>query len=234
MFNNIMTTVVFIVLSSQLMAQDGPELDSDQKKYSYAVGNKVGQQIVKQFSSQPNIDLDVFLQGIAAVFPGNETALSDQETNEIIQKVQQEELAAATAQAEMKAETGKAFLESNKNEDGVMVTASGLQYKVLVSGEDGGTKPTASDTVVVHYKGTLMDGTEFDSSYSRNEPATFGLGSIIPGWQEVLQLMKPGDKWAVVLPPELAYGEQGAGKSIGPNEILLFDIELLEVKTSSN
>lgn len=241
MFNKSLNASAFIIFSlflSSLLTQQpfaqGLELDSDDKKYSYAIGNKIGQQMVKEFGGQQDIDLEVLLQGIAVIISGNTPLLSEQAGNEIIQQKQQQLLAEATAIAEKNAVEGKSFLEKNKSAKGVITTASGLQYKILTSGDAGGDSATLADTVVVHYLGSLINGTVFDSSYARGEPATFGLGSIIPGWQEVLQLMKPGDKWAVVLPPELAYGKQGSGQYIAANQTLLFDIELLEVKKSGN
>ena len=125
---------------------------------------------------------------------------------------------------------GQAFLEENADKDGVEVTDSGLQYQVLESGDEGAQSPTLEDTVEVHYKGMLRDGTVFDSSIERDKPAVFGLKHIIPGWQEALPMMKVGDKWKLFLPPELGYGEQGAGGDIGPNEVLIFEVELLDVK----
>jgi FKBP-type peptidyl-prolyl cis-trans isomerase len=123
--------------------------------------------------------------------------------------------------------TGEAFLASNAKLDGVTVTESGLQYSVIT--ESGGAKPTATDTVAVHYRGTLLDGTEFDSSYSRGEPATFPLNGVIPGWTEGVQLMSIGNKFKFVIPYQLAYGERGAGDSIGPFETLIFEVELLKI-----
>ncbi len=221
------------LLAQPLFAQE-LELDSDDKKYSYAIGTKLGQQMVNQFKNQPDIHLEALLQGIAVIVSGNTPLLSEQEANQVLQQKQQELLAKTAVIAAKNAAIGKEFLQQNKSKEGVITTASGLQYKVLTARNGGGDNATLADTVVVHYSGSLINGTVFDSSYSRGEPVTFSLGAIIPGWQEVLQLMKPGDKWAVVLPPELAYGEQGSGQSIGANETLLFDIELLEVKKSGN
>jgi FKBP-type peptidyl-prolyl cis-trans isomerase FklB len=123
---------------------------------------------------------------------------------------------------------GKAYLEKNKKLQGVVVLDNGLQYKILKAGS--GDKPNRSNRVEVHYKGTLIDGTEFDSSYSRNAPLVFGLGQVIKGWQEILPMMPVGSKWQVVIPSHLAYGARGAGRAIGPNETLVFDIELLGIK----
>ena len=122
---------------------------------------------------------------------------------------------------------GETFLAANSKKEGVKTTASGLQYKVLTSGK--GKTPTAADTVKVHYKGTLIDGSVFDSSIDRGEPAEFGVGQVIKGWTEALQLMKEGDKWQVVIPGSLAYGERGAGGKIGPNAVLIFEVELLSI-----
>ena len=140
---------------------------------------------------------------------------------------QQQNLRRNTA-AETGQSRGKAFQAEYSQRQGVMVTASGLQYRVIEMGE--GRSPGPADTVVVHYVGQLIDGTEFDSSRGRGTPATFSLGGIIPGWREALQLMREGDVWEVVIPSELAYGAQGAGASIGPNETLVFEIELISVK----
>jgi FKBP-type peptidyl-prolyl cis-trans isomerase FklB len=190
--------------------------------------------MIVQFGSDADIDIKALLAGLAVVINGGQPLLSADEATQIIQLKQQQKLAEATAAMENKIAESEAFLEQNKSREGVTVTASGIQYEVLASGDSAGASPSASDTVVVHYHGTLIDGSVFDSSIERGEPATFSLGGIIPGWQEVLQLMNPGDKWVVVLPPNLAYGESGAGGLIGPNEVLIFEIELLEVKLSGN
>ena len=124
-------------------------------------------------------------------------------------------------------EKGEAFLKTNAALEGVTVTESGLQYSVITAGD--GAKPVASDRVTVHYRGSLIDGTEFDSSYSRGEPATFGLNQVIPGWTEGVQLMSPGSKFKFVIPYQLGYGERGTGNSIGPFEALVFEIELIEI-----
>ena len=231
---NTLFLIVTLILSNQIFAQEEVNLDTDDKKYSYAIGTKIGQQMAQQFSGQGDIDIHTLLQGVIAVIEETGALLSEEDGNEIIQERHKKKLAEAAAVAGEIAEKNKEFMEMNKAREEVTTTDSGLQYEVLEAGDEGQANPATTDTVVVHYEGTLIDGTVFDSSYARGEPATFPLGSIIPGWQEVLQLMNPGDKWKVVIPPELAYGEQGAGQSIGPNETLLFDIELLEVKKSAN
>ncbi len=222
------------VFAYALHAQENMELDTDDKKFSYAVGSRIGQQLFQQFGSQPGVDMAVLVQGIFSAVPGSESLLSEPEIIAVIQARQQLQLEAAEAESRAKAESVQAFLQQNQAMEGVNVTDSGLQYRILESGEETGLSPSTSDTVVVHYRGTLIDGTVFDSSYSRGEPATFSLQSIIPGWQEGWQLMRPGDKWSIVLPSELGYGERGTGQTIGPNEVLLFDIELMEVRVSGN
>lgn len=209
-------------------------MDSDDKKFSYAIGTKIGEQLAAQFSAQPGVDVSLVLEGINAVVNGEELRISEQEATAIIQQRQQQELALAAEEAEKQQALSQEFLAENATLDGVKSTESGLQYRVIESGDPAGISPTSDDTVVVHYAGTLIDGTVFDSSYARGEPATFPVQGVIPGWTEVLQLMRPGDKWAIVLPPELAYGERGTGQQIGPNAVLKFDVELLEVRQSAN
>jgi FKBP-type peptidyl-prolyl cis-trans isomerase FklB len=221
-----------VLFSGQSMAQ--VELDSEDKKFSYAIGTRIGQQLSQQFGNQPDVDVEALLEGLTQTVRGSELSLTEKEVLEIIQAKQQEQLLATEAVANAKAAAGLEFLEQNKSRDGVVVTDSGLQYEIVNAGDEAGDMPTNKDTVVVHYQGTLIDGTVFDSSIARGEPATFSLQSIIPGWIEALQLMRPGDKWAIVVPPNLAYGERGAGELIGPNEVLMFDIELIEIRKSVN
>jgi FKBP-type peptidyl-prolyl cis-trans isomerase FklB len=209
-------------------------LDSDDKKFSYAVGTKIGEQLSEQFVGQPDIDIDALLEALSLTVKDLEVQMSDEEVIAIIQQKQQQQLEAAAVVSREQLEAGKAFLDQNMTKEGVVVTESGLQYEIIQSGDPAGDMPTATDTVVVHYQGTLIDGTVFDSSIARGEPATFPVRGVISGWTEVLQLMRPGDKWAIVLAPELAYGERGSGQTIGPNEILMFDVELIEIKKSAN
>jgi len=216
--------------AGSVLAQD-VELDNDQKKYSYAVGTKLAEQLMQQFGqADSGVDMQALAAGIADAVSGGEVKLSAEEANAAIATRQQALLDEAVAKAEEATKRGAEYLGENAAKDGVTVTDSGLQYSVIESGDESAATPTGDDTVVVHYRGTLIDGTEFDSSYSRGVPATFPLNGIIPGWSEVLQLMRPGDKWEVVIPAALGYGERGAGAQIGPNETLVFEIELLEVK----
>ena len=219
--------------STTIFAQDDV-LDTDDKKFSYAVGTKIGEQLNAQFREIPEVDIEMLMRGLNSVVAGEELLMTEDEATQLIQARQQQNAAQAEAQAAAAVEQRKAFLDENAAKEGVTVTDSGLQYSVIESGDSDGVSPSPTDTVVVHYQGSLIDGTVFDSSYSRGEPATFSLQGIILGWQEALQLMRPGDKWSIVLPPELGYGENGAGGAIGPNEVLLFDVELLEVLQSGN
>jgi FKBP-type peptidyl-prolyl cis-trans isomerase FklB len=159
---------------------------------------------------------------------GAKPALNEQEMGTAMNKFQEAAGKKRQAASEEAGKRGETYLAANKGKPGVKVLESGLQYKVAKQGEGKSPKPT--DTVSVHYRGTLVNGTEFDSSYKRGQPATFPVNGVIRGWQEVLPLMKEGDKWEVVIPAALAYGDRGAGSAIGPNETLLFDIELLSVK----
>lgn len=204
-------------------------LDSDVQKVSYGIAHN----IASNFRDQ-GIDLDAkaFQKGLEDGLAGKESTLSQEVLMAAMQNFQKEQMEKQLAEqqkleGENKAAAEKFFAENGKKE-GVVTTESGLQYKVVsASGQD--KKPTVEDTVVVHYRGTLLNGEEFDSSYSRNQPATFGLSHVIPGWTEALQLMNVGDKFEVYIPSELAYGAGGAGAKIGPNAALVFEVELLEI-----
>ena len=191
-------------------------------KISYALGLGIGQQI-KSMNIE-NFSIEDFARSIADVLEGKETAFSSREAQLMLQdyftKKQKEEAQAHIAE-------GKAYLDANAKKPGVIVTKSGLQYEVLQEGT--GKSPKATATVRCHYEGRLLDGTVFDSSYKRNQPADFGLGQVIPGWTEGVQLMKEGAKYRFTIPYLLAYGEQGAGASIPPFSTLVFDVELIKV-----
>lgn len=202
-------------------------LDSEQQKLSYSLGATLGQSIHQDVD---DLDIDSFTQAIQDVFAGEELALSDEEMAKTLTDFQQEAMrnraAKAEAEADANAAEGQVYLDENAGKDGVTITESGLQYRVLESGD--GATPKAGDKVQVHYEGTLIDGTVFDSSYERGEPVEFKVGQVIEGWQEALKLMSEGDTWELVIPSELAYGEHGQGP-IGPNEVLIFKVELLGV-----
>jgi len=204
-------------------------LETLNQRLSYIVGENMANQL-----KNDGIDLDTnaLVLAINDVTAGNPSRLSDDDkrsTVEEIQKVSQEKQQAANAEISAKnSEEGVAFLAENSQKEGIITTDSGLQYKVLNKGD--GDKPTADDTVKVHYKGTLIDGTVFDSSYDRGEPAVFPVGGVIAGWTEVLQLMSVGEKIEVVIPSDLAYGPSGSGAAIGPDAVLIFEVELLGIE----
>ena len=204
---------------------ENKELD----RISYALGLSMGNNF--KGSGIESINVKDFADGVAAVFEGAQPKMSYDEAKFEIQKFFQEldakQQAAAAEMAKVNEAAGQAFLAENGKRPEVTTTASGLQYDVLAEG--AGESPAASDQVVVHYTGKLIDGTVFDSSVERGEPATFGVTQVIPGWVEALQMMKPGAKWRVFIPSNLAYGPQGAGGVIGPNATLIFDVELLSV-----
>ena len=204
-------------------------LDSDEQKYSYALGYQIGRQIQRQLDAENvELDVDAFARGIADVLSGRGLALSQEEIMKAIETKSEQEVEKMKELGDSNELSGEAFRAEYGKQETVMRTDSGILYRALTDGS--GTKPGPNDTVVVHYRGTLPDGQEFDSSYKRGQPATFSLGGIIAGWKEVLQLMSEGAKWEVVIPPELGYGSVGAGGLIGSNQTLVFEIELIEVK----
>lgn len=204
---------------------DNKEFD----KLSYALGLSMGQNF--RASGIESINVQDFADGVASVFYGSTPKMSYDEAKKEIQSffeaLQAKQQEAAAAMAEVNAKAGQEFLAENGKRVEVKTTASGLQYEVLEEGT--GAQPSAGDQVKVHYTGKLIDGTVFDSSVERGEPATFGVTQVIPGWVEALQLMKAGAKWRLFIPSNLAYGPNGAGGVIGPNQTLIFDVELLEV-----
>lgn len=199
-------------------------------KLSYALGIGIGSQLAGMGAKELNID--DFAQAIKDVISGSELKVDNAEAQTLVQNFFQEQEAkqqAAAAEAGKAAKAaGEAFLAENAKKDGVVTLSSGLQYQVLKEGN--GKKPSATDQVVCHYEGTLIDGTVFDSSYQRNQPATFGLNQVIAGWTEGVQLMQEGAKYRFFIPYNLAYGERGAGAQIPPFAALVFDVELIEVK----
>lgn len=216
------TTLAALLLSLSLAAVGADvELDTDEKQYSYAMGVIFAQNVSAQLDE---LDVDAFFMALDDVLRGNTVRL-DQEEIQSIMATQQEKRQSSAVDNHKE---GQVFLEKNGKKDGVVTTASGLQYTVLTAGK--GAKPGPDDTVLAHYRGTLIDGTEFDSSHARGEPMEFGVTQVIAGWQEALQLMPQGSKWRVFVPSDLAYGASGAGAKIGPHAALIFDIELLDIK----
>lgn len=205
------------------------ELNTFTDKISYVVGNDIG---VSLQEIKDEINPAALHEGIEDSLNNRDSRIGAEETEalkkEFTQKLQEKFAAKAEEAAKNNLAEGAAFLEENKAKEGVMVTASGLQYKVLIEGD--GPVPEATDTVKVNYRGTLLDGTEFDSSYKRGEPAVFKLNAVIPGWTEALQLMKVGSKYQLFLPPALAYGERQVSKDIGPNSTLVFEVELVGIE----
>ena len=191
-------------------------------KFSYAFGLGIGQNLLSM--GLKDVNVADFAQAIKDVLTQGPTAITHTEARDIVNKYFEEQQAKAEAQAK---EMGEVYLEQNAKKEGIHVTASGLQYEVLTEGT--GKKPAATDKVRCHYEGTLVDGTLFDSSYQRGEPAVFGLNQVIKGWTEALQLMAEGSKYRLYLPYDLAYGTQGAGEMIPPYSALIFTVELLEV-----
>lgn len=200
------------------------DLSTDETRVSYGIGRQLGDQI--RDNPPPGVSLDAVLAGLSDAFQGLESRVEGADLSASFRVIRERMQAEAQAKAEAAAGAGRAYLEENAKREGVTVLASGLQYEVLVAGE--GAKPSAEDTVRTHYHGTLIDGTVFDSSYDRGQPAEFPVGGVIAGWVEALQLMNTGSKWRLHVPSELAYGGQAVG-SIPPHSVLVFDVELLDI-----
>ena len=204
-------------------APKGPSLDTDVAKASYGLGYNIAGNVDNQYGKA--LDTKAFLAGAEDGFSGTAAKVPEDQVLSALNALNDARAAERGKLAETNLAAAKAFLAENGKKEGVVTTASGLQYQVLVAGT--GPKPGLSDTVTTHYTGTLINGTVFDSSVERGSPATFPVNGVIPGWVEALQMMPIGSKWRIVVPPELAYKERGAGNRIGPNEALIFEIELL-------
>lgn len=197
---------------------------TDKEKFSYAVGIQLAQNILRQ---SIQVDTEAFIQAIKDVLNNTEMKLTLNEMQEILVNYQKQQQTLQMQQAEKNKAAGDKFLATNKTKDGVVELPSGLQYKVITKGD--GKKPSIDDNVLVHYRGTSLDGKEFDSSYKRGEPTTLGLKNVIKGWQEALMMMAVGSKWQIYVPSTLAYGQQAAGPDIQANSTLIFDIELIAI-----
>jgi FKBP-type peptidyl-prolyl cis-trans isomerase FklB len=223
----VLTAVFFMAAVS--FAQEDAVLKTEKDRLSYAIGMDIGNGLKRQ-----DIDLnaEIVAQGIWDSMSGGKTLMTEQESRQTMDALKQElarkQMAKMKELGDKNKKEGEKFLAENRTKDGVIALPSGLQYKVVRKGT--GKPPKAGDTVTVNYRGTFIDGTEFDSSYRRGQPASFTVSGVIPGWTEALQLMKEGAKWELYIPPDLAYGERGAGRSIGPNATLIFEVELLSVK----
>ena len=217
--------LAFLFLVSQVNAQENLVLKSQKDKMSYIIGMDIGNNLKKQsIDVEPNI----LVKGVKDALTGGKPLLTEQEIRETMTAFQNEMRVKQEVVARKNKEQGDSFLADNKKKEGVKTLQSGLQYKVIKVGV--GKKPKLNDYVTTHYRGTLIDGTEFDSSYKRGQPATFQVSGVIPGWTEALQLMETGAKWELFIPPNLAYGERGSGGVIGPNATLIFEIELISIQ----
>ncbi len=201
----------------------------DKDKVSYVLGQSIGNDFKRQ---EIDIDPEIFVNSFKSAYKGEQSTMTAGEMQQVIgafqQAMQKKKQAVDQGTGEKNLEEGQAFLEDNKSNEGVQVTKSGLQYKVIKEGD--GKQPTADDQVVTHYEGRTIDGTVFDSSYNRGNPASFPVKGVIKGWQEALQLMQEGAKWELYIPSDLAYGAAGAGSAIKPHSTLLFTIELITVE----
>ena len=218
-------TALMVAVQIPVHAQDSKPLTTNAEKFSYGIGLQIAQQLQKQQLS--GVDPRAIVLAIEDVLKGRELRVTMEEMQVAAVAYQNELKTEKLAAGDKNKAAGDKFLEENSTREGVVVLDSGVQYRIIEPGKGG--SPTETDSVVVHYRGRLLNGSEFDSSYSRGQPAELGVGQVIPGWQQALQLMPVGSKWEVWIPASLAYGAQGAG-SIGPNETLHFDIELIEIK----
>jgi FKBP-type peptidyl-prolyl cis-trans isomerase len=224
------TIVLTLALVAALaLAQGGPAPKAQKEKASYAIGADIGKNLAPLGN---DIDLEALIQGLKDAQAGKKLQYTDEEMRTAIEAFQtvlmQKQAAAKSKVAAENKKAGEDFLAANKKNKDVVTLPSGLQYQILKQGT--GKRPTLNDTVECQYRGTLLDGTEFDSSYRRGEPATFKVSQVIAGWQEALQLMPVGSKWKLFVPPQLAYKERGAGSVIGPNATLIFEVELIGIK----
>lgn len=225
----VLVAMIAILVVPLLAGAQDASLKTQKDKVSYLLGAQIGNDFKAQ---QMDVDPDIFSRGLKDALAGKKPPLSEQEIRDTMMAFQKEIQAKVAVQtqklAEQNKKEGDAFLAENKKKEGVRTTPSGLQYKVVRQGTGKMPKPTS--TVVVNYRGTLLDGREFDSSYKRGEPFTTAVNGVVKGWQEVLPLMKEGAKYQIFVPSQLAYGERGAGREIGPNAVLIFEIELLSIK----
>ncbi len=214
-----------LLMGSSVVAAEELELKSDQDKLSYVFGYQLGQRMA---ADGIEVNADIYNQAFREGLAGKTMMLSPEEVQLVMENFQKRGQERMREMGERNLQAGKDYLAANSGKEGVEVLESGLQYKIIKQGE--GNKPKATDTVKVHYRGTLIDGREFDSSYSRGEPATFPVNRVIAGWTEILQQMPVGSHYQVVIPADKAYGERGAPPMIGPNSVLIFEIELLSIE----
>ena len=218
-----------IGLMTAVPASAATKLKTDKDKVSYMIGHQIGSNFKRDGL---DVNVNMVLTGMKEAIAGTKSPLSTEESQKLMTNLQKDLQTKAAAkhkaEADKNEKEGKAFLAANAKKKGVKVLPSGLQYKVIKAGS--GESPKATDVVTTNYRGTLINGTEFDSSYKRHKPAKFPVNGVIKGWTEALQLMKPGAKWQLFVPSDLAYGPRGAGEAIGPNSTLIFDVELISVE----
>ena len=215
----------FLFLVSQAHAQETPVLKNQKDKVSYIIGMDIGNNLKKQ---SIDVDPNILAKGVKDALSGAKSLLTEKEIQETMGAFQKEMMVKKEEVGKQNKKEGETFLAENKKKEGVKTSPSGLQYKVIKAGS--GKKPKSIDTVTVHYRGTLINGTEFDSSYKRGQSVSFQVSGVIPGWTEALQLMEEGAKWQLFIPSNLAYGERGAGGAIGPNATLIFEVELVSIQ----
>jgi FKBP-type peptidyl-prolyl cis-trans isomerase FklB len=222
----LLMAVGVVLLTGGCTTDEKIDLETENDRVNYSLGYK----IVGEFMNQAvELNPRVLVQGIEDAMEGTEPLMTPDEIRTTLVDLRKRVMTKKSAQAAAQNIKAETFLDENATKDGVKTLPSGLQYKVMNEGH--GATPGATDKVTVHYRGTLVDGTEFDSSYSRNKPVTFGVNRVIPGWTEALQLMQEGDKWQLFIPAKLGYAERGAGSKIPPNSTLIFEVELLSVNT---
>ncbi len=221
-------SLVALLISFYSFGQDSVDLEDEDERIAYSLGANIGQNLVAQELIK-GIDVQIFVAGMLDAF-ADDLKLQPAEMMAAIQTYMERQADADQLALSENLTMSAEFLEQNSQNDGVVTLGSGLQYLVLESGPEGGASPTPSDSVLAHYHGTLIDGSVFDSSVDRGEPASFGVSQVISGWTEALQLMKTGDKWRLFIPPDMAYGESSPTPAIPPNSALIFDVELLEVR----
>ena len=217
-----------LAASFSTFAQSDVDLESEENRIGYAIGVNIGQNLLQQ-NILAEIPFSAFIAGLTDTVEGNEQ-MDEAGIMTALQTFMQRQQDQQQAALQSNLDASLAFLAENGQRDGVVTLDSGLQYEVIEEGPAGGTSPTTADSVLAHYHGTLADGSVFDSSVERGQPATFGVSQVIAGWTEALQLMKPGDKWRLFIPPEMAYGQASPSPAIPPNSALVFEVELLEVQ----
>ncbi len=226
---NFIIALAAVALATPVLAQDRPALKDTKDKASYSIGLSIGTQLKQR---QSNLNGEALAAGMRDGFTGTKPLLSETEMQQTMDTFQKDMMKTESESAQKNAAEGEKFLAENKSKAGVKTTASGLQYKVEKGGS--GAAPKETDQATVNYRGTLINGTEFDSSYSRGKPATFGVNQVIPGWTEALKMMKPGAKYQLFVPANLAYGKNSPGGAIGPNSALIFEVELISVQPSGS